>query len=93
MSETKTALQPANWQVTATTVRCEFVDDFVTIMVYKDWSTRCGWYNRYKQKALEDKKSKFDNKIRAKIGKCTGPDCTYVIGYRDKLIDEEFKSK
>ena len=86
-------LQPAKWQITATTTRCDLVDDFVTIMVNKDWSTKCAWYKRYKQRALEDKKQKFDKKITLKVERCAGPECSYVTGYRDKLIKEEFGDK
>ncbi len=86
-------LQPAKWQITATTTRCDLVDDFVTIMVNKDWSTKCAWYKRYKQRALEDKKQKFDKKIMLKMERCAGPECSYVTGYRDKLIKEEFGGK
>jgi len=89
MVEAKVALQQANWQITATTIHCDVVDDFVTIMVNNDWSTKCAWYNRYKQKALEDKKQKFDKAIRIKIEKCTGSECSYVTDYRNKLIQEE----
>ena len=90
---TKTELQPAAWQITATTIRCDLVDDFVTIMVNKDWSTKCAWYNRYKHQALEGKKQKFDKKIRPKIETCQGPECSYVTDYRDKLIKEEVETK
>jgi len=93
MTEAKVELKPAKWQITATTIRCDLVDDFVTIMVNNDWSTRCAWCNRYKQKALEDKKQKFDKAIRVKIEKCAGPECSYVTDYRDKLIQEESGSK
>lgn len=93
MPKAKTELQPAKWQITATTLHCDLVDDFVTIMVNKDWSTRCAWYSRYKQKALEDKHQKFDKKIRFKIEKCEGPECHYVVDYRDKLIKEESETK
>jgi len=93
MTEAKVELKPAKWQITATTIRCDLVDDFVTIMVNNDWSTKCAWYNRYKQKALEDKKQKFGKAIRVKIEKCAGPECSYVTDYRDKLIQEESGSK
>ena len=93
MAKAKTELQPAAWQVTATTIHCDLVDDFVTIMVNKDWSTKCAWYSRHKQKALEDEKHKVDKKIRGKIEQCKGPDCSYVAEYRDKLIEEEFGNK
>ena len=93
MTRARIELKPAEWRITATTTDCDLVDGSVTIMVNKDWSTRCAWYNRYKQKALGDKKQKFDKRIRLKMEKCAGPDCSYVTGYRDKLIDEESGKK
>jgi UDP-2,3-diacylglucosamine pyrophosphatase LpxH len=78
-----------NWQVTATTVECSHIGDFVTILVYKDWSSKCTWWAKYKKVAGEDPKHKFSKDVKAKIGKCQGPDCKYVVGYRDKLIGEE----
>jgi len=93
MPKAKMKLQPAGWQTTATTIQCDFVDDFVTIMVNKDWSAKCVWYNRYKQKSLDDKKQKLDRKSRLKVEKCNGPECSYVINYRDKLIKEELEKK
>jgi hypothetical protein len=65
------------------------VDDFVTIMVNKDWTVKCAWFNRYKHKALEDKKHKFDKHIKQKIEKCQGPECSYQADYREKLLKEE----
>jgi hypothetical protein len=34
-----------DWQLTATAIYCDAVDDDVTIIVYKDWSTKCTGYN------------------------------------------------
>lgn len=93
MAKAKTKLEPAKWQITATTIRCDLVDDFVTVMVNKDWSARCAWYGRHKQKALEGKKQKFDKDMKLKIEKCAGPECAYVTDYRDKLIKEESGSE
>jgi hypothetical protein len=90
MPKAKAEPPPAKWQITATTICCDLVDDLVTIMVNKDWSTKCAWYNRHKKKALEGKKHKFDRKIMLKMEKCQGPECSYVTDYRDKLIKEEF---
>jgi len=59
-------------------------------MVESDWSTKCVWYNRYKQKAAGEKKQKFDKDIKSKIEKCVGPDCPMAKEYRDKLIRDEF---
>ena len=88
MIKGRTELQTGNWQITTTTVRCDLVDESVTIMVDKDWATRCAWYRRYKQKAI-DNKQKFDRAITTKISRCAGPDCPLAIEYRDKLIQEE----
>ena len=93
MIQGRTDIKPGNWQITATTVHCDYVDDDITLMVDKDWTTRCAWYRRYKQKALEDKKRKFDKAIRLKIEKCAGPECPFAIKYRDKLIQEELGVK
>lgn len=93
MIQARTDLKPGNWQITATTIRCDYVDDNVTLMVDRDWTTRCAWYRRYKQKALEDKKQKFDKEIRIKIVKCAGSECPLAVSYRDKLIQEELGAK
>jgi hypothetical protein len=93
MAEAKPDLKPANWQAVATTIHCDMVDDAASIMVYKDWTTRCTWYREYKEKAVQDKKRKLDKHIKEKIGKCQGPLCRYVVEYRDKLVKEEFGEK
>lgn len=93
MIQAKTELKPANWQTTATTIHCNLVDELVTIMVNRDWTTKCVWYRRYKQKAMENKKQKFSKEIKARLEKCSGPDCSLAIEYRDKLIREELADK
>jgi hypothetical protein len=93
VAEPRTDIAPANWQVTATTISCDLVGDYVTVMVYKDWACKCTWWAKYKKVAGEDPGHKFSREIKGKIGKCQGPDCKYVIGYRDKLIGEEAAAK
>ena len=93
MAEPKIDIAPANWQVTATTINCDMVNDYVTTIVYKDWACKCTWWAKYKKVAGEDPKHKFSKEIKEKIDKCQGPDCKYVIGYRDKLIGEETAAK
>lgn len=89
MAETSPNIAPANWQVTATTIECELIKEYVTIMVNRDWSCKCTWWAKHKKVAGEDPKHKFSGDVKAKIGKCQGPDCKFVTGYRDKLIEEE----
>ncbi|MFC1913715.1 hypothetical protein ACFLXF_00335 [Chloroflexota bacterium] len=81
------------WQVTATTIYCDAVDDDVTLIVYKDGSAKCAGYPKYA------KPSKEVAKLLKKKGKqsghnleCEGPECPRVIKYRDKLFAEETKA-
>lgn len=78
-----------NWQVTATTVYCDAVDDEITIMVYKDWVTKCTGYNKYGKTNTEmlnilRKKRQLKRKLE-----CGGPECDVVLQYKEKLLAEE----
>ena len=79
-----------NWQVTATTIYCDAVDDDVTLMVFKDGTARCVSYQRYGEPDKETRKT-LEEKSRY-LGvqlACEGPECRRVIQYRDKLFAEE----
>ena len=89
MIPARTDLNPANWQITATTIQCDYVHEAITLMVDKDWTVRCTWYRRYKQKALEDNKKKFEKAIRLKMENCLGTECPLALNYRNKLMQEE----
>ncbi len=83
-----------NWQVTATTIYCDAVDNEVTLMVYKDGSAKCTGYEKYRQpskaisKLLERKGKQLNRKLE-----CEGPECHRVIQYKEKLFAEEAKSE
>jgi hypothetical protein len=66
--------------VTATTLRCEAVDDEVTVLVYKDWSVKCTGYGKYGSSHQTKK---------GKAVRCSGPECLAAIGYRQKLQAQE----
>lgn len=80
-----------NWQLTATTIYCDAVDDDVTIMVYKDWSTTCTGYKKYGE-GLNKETAKM---LRKKAGRlasnlgCEGPLDYRVTDYRDRLMAED----
>ena len=83
-----------DWEVTATTIYCDAVDDEVTLMVYRDFSTKCTGYNKYVKPdkeilSLLRKKSKQSGRQL----ECSGPECHRVIQYKDKLLAEESKSE
>ena len=82
-----------NWQVTATTIYCDAVDDDVTLMVYKEGTAKCLGYQKYRQSNKETRKL-LDRKSKAQGRKleCEGPECHRVIQYRDKLFAEETKA-
>ncbi len=39
--------EKVNWQVTATTIRCDFVSDFAVLMVHGDGTAKCAYVNRW----------------------------------------------
>jgi hypothetical protein len=90
MNEAALNIPPAKWQTCVSTVKCDLIDEYVSIMVKNDWVSHCTWYKQFKDSASgEQKRVKPDRKTRSKIALCQGPHCSYVIGYRDKLIQEE----
>lgn len=87
MNPTAAVNKPANWQVTATTLECDYVREFVTIMVNKDWSCKCVWWSQYLKNKDSNRTSSSKGKQKA-VG-CQGPDCKYIQQYCDKLLNEE----
>jgi hypothetical protein len=84
-----------NWQVTATTIYCDAVDDDVTLMVYKDRSTRCVGYKKYIESITKETVKELKKRAK-KLGRelrCEGPECSRVIAYRDGVFAEEAAAK
>lgn len=79
-----------NWQVTATTIYCEAVDDDVTLMVYKDGSAKCTGYQKYCEpnKEIANLVRRRSTQSSRELG-CEGLQCSRVVGYRDRLFAEE----
>ncbi|MFP3975976.1 MAG: hypothetical protein ACLFVK_07135 [Dehalococcoidia bacterium] len=80
-----------DWQVTAMTLYCDAVDDYVTIMVYPDGTTRCTGYQKYGEnpdkeavKSLRKKSKQLGRQLR-----CEGPLDYRVTEYRDNLFAAE----
>ena len=79
-----------DWQITATTIYCDAVDEEVTLMVHKDWSTKCTGYRKYGEPSKDmlnilKEKSK---QLKRQLG-CTGLECPRVTEYKEKLSTEE----
>jgi hypothetical protein len=91
MNQPNGELQPANWEITAVALPCDYIGDLVTIRVTREWLAECAWYLKYKSNTSKGKK--LDETTRVKRDKCVGPDCPIVAKYRDKLIEEELGNK
>jgi hypothetical protein len=80
-----------DWEETATTIYCDAVDDDVTIIVYKDWSTRCTGCRKYVESLTKETAKMLKRKAK-RLGKnlrCEGPlDCK-VTDYRDILVSQD----
>jgi len=83
-----------NWQVTAATIYCDAVDDEVTLLVYRDESTKCIGYQKYGEPSKEVTKllQKKSKQLKRRL-ECEGQECSRVIQYRDKLFAEEAKAE
>jgi hypothetical protein len=90
MNEVPLNTPNAKWHSCVSTVKCDMINEHVSIMVKNDWTSTCTWYRQYKDMVSGDKRRvKPDRNVRKKMGLCQGPLCSYVTGYRDKLIREE----
>ena len=84
-----------DWQVTATTIYCDAVDDDVTLIVDKDWNVRCTGYTRYLTNPGKETAGLLKEKSR-RLGrslKCEGPQDFRVTDYRDNLMAREKAAK
>ncbi|MBM4448450.1 MAG: hypothetical protein FJ015_04335 [Chloroflexi bacterium] len=82
-----------DWQVTATTIYCEDIDDEVTVIVQRDGAVRCTGFDRCRN-AGRDTAALLKQKSR-RLGRqlqCTGLECPCVVQYRERLFAEEAKT-
>ena len=76
-------MEKPDWELTATTVFCEAVNDEVTMMVYADGTCKCTGSRKY---AATGKAKRQKNK---KGDACSEVDCLTLIKYRDRLLKGE----
>ena len=79
-----------DWEITATTIYCDAVDDEVTLMVQADGSTRCTGRDRY----LEPGKETFRemNSRSKRLGRqiaCEGDACQRTKAYHNELLGKK----
>jgi hypothetical protein len=76
-----------DWQITATTIYCDAVEDEVTFIAGKDGDIKCTGYNTYfspdkeAARTIKQKSSRFKKTI-----KCEGLECHRVAEYKNKLF-------
>jgi hypothetical protein len=78
-------------KLTAKTIYCDAVDDDVTIMIYKDWRTKCTGYEKYGE-GLNKETAQVLKKKAKRLGRnleCEGPQDHRVTDYRDRLMAED----
>jgi hypothetical protein len=69
-----------DWQVTATTIRCDFVGDFAVLMVHGDGTAKCAYVNRWSARK-EGKK-----KLKNCKGRESAMDCPLVSEFRERAL-------
>ncbi|MGD1119810.1 MAG: hypothetical protein ABR886_10030 [Dehalococcoidales bacterium] len=79
-----------DWEITATTILCEDVDDEVTLIVNQDGNVKCTGEKKY---ARPDKAtSKAMKKKSRRLGRqvsCKGVGCARATQYRDGLLGKK----
>jgi hypothetical protein len=77
----------ADWQITATTIFCEDVDDEVTLLINGDGAVKCTGQARYARPEKETiKVLKKKIKQSGKALGCRVADCPRLPAYRDKWL-------
>lgn len=80
----------ADWVITATTIYCDAIDDEVTLIVYRDGTSKCTGYQKYSKPDKETARAiRIKGKQLGKRLRCDGLECYRVTQYRDKLFAEE----
>ena len=79
-----------DWEITATTIYCDAVDDEVTLMVQADGTTRCTGLDRYLKPGREvSKEMAARSRKLGRMLACEGDACRRVKLYRDELIGKK----
>ncbi len=81
-----------SWQVTAKTIYCDAVDDEVTLLIYRDFSTRCTGCQKYTEPdEVTRRLVKGKQKTLKRAIKCEGEDCPRIETYRQQIRKEDGK--
>jgi hypothetical protein len=79
-----------DWEVTATTIYCEAVDDEVTLIVTQDGNVKCTGQQKYTKSGKETSRTmKMKSRQLGKQLACEGIACPRVTQYRDGLLGKK----
>ncbi len=79
-----------DWEVTATTIFCDDVDDEVTIIVSGSGTVKCTGAQKYapsNKQAAKELKKKSTNKDKSLL--CKDAACPKITRYRDELLKKK----
>jgi hypothetical protein len=79
-----------DWELTATTIYCEDIDDEVTIIVSQDGTVKCTGAQKYasvNKQAVQELKKKSQQKDRILL--CKDTTCSKITKYRDELLKKK----
>ena len=83
-----------DWQLTATTIYCDAVDDEVTFIVQRDWSSRCVHSEKYYRPDRDTaRRLAARQQALGRMLACEGSECHRLTSYIEKLQVEEKASK
>jgi hypothetical protein len=79
-----------DWEVTATTIYCDDVDDEVTILVYGNGAVKCTGVQKYVQASKETTQElKKKSMQKGKTLLCKDTACAKIPKYRDELMKKK----
>jgi hypothetical protein len=85
-------LNRPEWEITATTVYCDAVDDEVTLIIYADGTSRCTGRDKYIKPDKETSRTmKKKSRLQGRLLACLDNDCNIVKDYRENILGSENK--
>jgi hypothetical protein len=80
-------LNTPEWEITATTVFCDAVDDEVTLIIYADGTLKCTGRDKYLKPGKETSRAmKKKGRQQGKPLACLDEKCTVMKDYRDYIF-------
>jgi hypothetical protein len=79
-------LDKSDWEITATTIKCDAVDDEVTLIVYADGTYRCTGRDKYAKPDKETARVIKKKGRNIKLDGCRENDCPRLNQYREQVF-------